>query len=177
MSKNLLVKAYSMKSFPNADADIKSSRRDVQQLDQQEYDRYCFLHQWRERYAAITDESPSLIASNQALLNQARMKAPFTEDVLRKVAFPRHTIQHQSQTILVIINGDGKDVFGRINNCICHNCMLRGHAAVHCPFPSNKNRCRQFAEIDPEYKRKQNRRRNEKKKEKKRAGANGERGA
>lgn len=132
-------------------------------MDQGAYDRFCLLHQWRERYAAIVDEAPNFV-SNQAIITLAKLNGPFNLNSLREANFPREIIRQQSATLLLLLNGGG-DLIQRINNCICHNCVLRGHAAVHCPFPPNRNRCREWAAQDPQYKSRQNRRRNLKKRE------------
>lgn len=165
-SKLLLKKSFSKKTYGDAEEDLRKLKVQPADLLQKQYDLYCLLHQWRERYAAINDEVPTTMVPSYVILRVCRLGSPVAEENLRSCGVSEAVLRHQASTLLQLLNKDGHDLFQRINSCECHNCLLIGHAAVHCPFPKNKNRVKEFMMKYPEKKAHQNRRRkfNQKKK-------------
>ena len=120
------------------------------------------LFQWRERYASITDEEPEKIASTKAIVLIAQSDPEKLDNVL-KANVPFKILKDQQATIYRILREQDL-FFNRVNNTECHNCLIVGHVAVHCPFLTRAvDRVKKYMQLHPEHKTAQNRRRRQNK--------------
>jgi len=152
----MLLKAlhqFQLKTYKTALEDLRGLNVKMDDLQSNTLIEFELLHQWRQRYASIIDEEPSLVASTYTLLKICRLtferfvsveelkqhqqsnssKYQQSLRAIQSSGLPSATAKNQSHTILRVLSRDSK-FFNRLDNFECRNCLKNGHAVIHCPF-------------------------------------------
>jgi ribonuclease D len=154
-----MVRAFIPRTFPSACKELQSLNKGGNVIEPTELKAFELLHQWRQRYASIKDDVPAAILSTTLLVQFAKLIPPVTAEHLLRLGLPAR-MKCQLSSILRVLN-DKDEFFQRVNGMECHNCMNLGHAAVHCPFPSNRDRMKDYFAKHPEEKAKWKKKRRE----------------
>ncbi len=129
------------------------------------------VSKWRERYAKIMDTNPNEILTNSKMIrlcnSASKIKTP--EDIIEILGVMDNTGKKQLPKVMLgqewtlfRLMTECETFMSKLDSTVCHNCLKVGHIAVHCPFPKNKHRVREYFEQQPEKRKARNRKNYEK---------------
>jgi len=129
------------------------------------FERFELLHQWRDRFSRMIDESPKNVLDIQHIVELANANKEMDVVTIRmfiqsKTSLPLNKyLSEQGHTIYRIFN-EKYNFIVHMNNSECHNCHMIGHVAIFCPFPANKKCFKEYLKMHPEKKKEVNRKNN-----------------